>query len=388
VETILNQAFSRHIHGGPVVWLTIGFALLGLLFYLPRIGMLIETAILFLVLAAMVVISHQLFIRNLVWLDIAPLLGVFTLQFVAGVTIQRSFGRKKNAMITSMFGKYVSAGVVNELIGGDISTTLEGSRQKLTMLFSDLRDFTSISERLGAKDTGRLLNVYFDAMIPLVFENQGTLDKLMGDAVMAFFGAPMPVPDHPARAAAAALQMMEKLQKLKLRTDVAGTEDLDVGIGLNTGEVTVGNLGSNAFMDYTIIGDAVNLASRLEGLNKVYGTHIICSEFMANELDERFLIRELDKVKVKGKEKVVRIYELVGWRERFSETQRNMFYLFEKGLILYREREWGQAEQLFKHLLVSIPDDGPTSLYLNRIANLRHDPPPVGWQGVTSFDHK
>jgi adenylate cyclase len=225
-------------------------------------------------------------------------------------------------------------------------------------------------------------------MIPLVFENQGTLDKLMGDAVMAFFGAPMSVPDHPARAAAAALQMMEKLQELKLRTDVAGVEDLDVGIGLNTGEVTVGNLGSNVFMDYTIIGDAVNLASRLEGLNKVYGTHVLCSEFTAAELDERFLLRELDIVRVKGKDAAVRIFELAGWRAQQSKKRLAMFSLFEKGLVFYRNQQWDHAENLFKQLAVSSMGDGPTMLYLDRVAHLRQNPPQPGWDGVTIFDHK
>ena len=181
---------------------------------------------------------------------------------------------------------------------------------------------------------------------------------------------------------------MEKLQELRGRTDVAGTGDLDIGIGLNTGEVTVGNLGSNVFMDYTIIGDAVNLASRLEGLNKVYGTHILCTEFTAQQLDNRFVVRELDIVKVKGKEEAVTIYEIVGWREKLTEAHLTMFSLFEKGLILYRDKKWDQAEQLFRHLQTTNPADGPTLLYLGRIANFRQNPPPLGWQGITSFDHK
>ncbi|MCK4837859.1 MAG: CHASE2 domain-containing protein, partial [Desulfobulbaceae bacterium] len=257
LETILRQVFIRHITGKVVMWLTAVLGILGLIFYLPRIGMIMEVVILLFTVTGLVIISNLLFLNNALRLDISPLIVVFLSQFIAGVTLQKSFGRKKTTMITSMFGKYVSSGVVNELIKGDIGTSLEGRREKLTMLFSDLRGFTTISEKLGAKDTGRLLNVYFDTMIPLVFEQQGTLDKLMGDAVMAFFGAPLPLADHPAKAAATALMMMEKLEDLVQRDDVAGAADLDIGIGLNTGEVTVGNLGSNVFMDYTIIGDAV-----------------------------------------------------------------------------------------------------------------------------------
>jgi adenylate cyclase len=388
IETILSQAFIRHITGQAVMWLTAILGILGLIFYLPRFGMVLEVVILFFMVTGLVVISHLLFLNNEVRLDIAPLIGVFLSQFIAGVTLQKSFGRKKTALITSMFGKYVSSGVVNELIKGDIGTTLEGRREKLTMLFSDLRGFTSISEKLGAKDTGRLLNVYFDTMIPLVFEHQGTLDKLMGDAVMAFYGAPLPLADHPGHAAATALMMMEKLKGLVQRDDVAGTEDLDIGIGLNTGEVTVGNLGSNAFMDYTIIGDAVNLAARLEGLNKVYGTHILCTEFTARALDDRFLLRELDIVKVKGKAEAVVIYELVGWRDRQDETRPALCSLFGEGLGAYRLQQWDRAEELFRQILDTTPADGPSRLYLERIASFRNNPPPADWHGITAFEHK
>ena len=388
VETILNNAFINIVDESSVIWLIVVLGLLGLVFYVPQINMIFESGILAAGLLVTLPVSSYLFTNHAVRLDTAPLLTVFLVQFITGITLQKSFDRKKNAMITSLFGKYVSSGVVNELIKGDIDTTLAGRREKLTMLFSDLRGFTTISEKLGARDTGRLLNVYFDTMVPPVFEHHGTLDKLMGDAIMAFFGAPLPVPDHPAEAAATALLMMEKLQELRGRTDVAGTGDLDIGIGLNTGEVTVGNLGSNVFMDYTIIGDAVNLASRLEGLNKVYGTHILCTEFTAQQLDNRFVVRELDIVKVKGKEEAVTIYEIVGWREKLTEAHLNMFLLFEKGLILYRDKKWDQAEQLFRHLQTTNPADGPTLLYLGRIANFRQNPPPLGWQGITSFDHK
>jgi adenylate cyclase len=388
LETILGQDFIRHLTGPTVLGLTAALGMIGLIFYLPGLGLLLEMLILLATLAALVGGSQLLFSANAVRLDIAPLITVFFGQFIVGVTLQKSFGRRKTAMITTMFGKYVSSGVVNELIKGDIATTLEGRREKLTMLFSDLRGFTTISEKLGAKDTGRLLNVYFDTMIPLVFAQQGTLDKLMGDAVMAFFGAPLPLADHPAKAAATALLMMEKLRDLRQRADVAGAEDLDIGIGLNTGEVTVGNLGSNVFMDYTIIGDAVNLASRLEGLNKVYGTHILCTEFTARALDDRFLLRELDIVKVKGKAEAVAIYEVAGWRTGPDAAGEARFSLFAEGLAAYRQQRWDQAAQLFNRVLATGPEDGPSRLYLKRIAGFQENRPAADWRGVTVFDHK
>ena len=388
VETILNQSFIGHLTGRPVLLLTVAFGLAGLLFYLPRLAMAWEILVLLAVLAATAGGAHLAFLKGPTRVDVAPLLAVFFLQFLTGVTLLKSFGRKKTAMITSMFGKYVSAGVVSELIKGDISTALEGRRANLTMLFSDLRGFTTLSEKLGARDTGLLLNVYFDTMIPLVFAHHGTLDKLMGDAVMAFYGAPLPIPNHPAEGAATALEMVEKLADLKKRSDIPGLADLRIGIGLNTGEVTVGNLGSHAFMDYTIIGDAVNLASRLEGLNKAYGTTILLSEFTAAELDDSFLLRELDLVKVKGKEKAVTIYELVAWRERATPETLAGLALFAEGLAAYRSRQWDRAESLFHQVQEKLPGDGPARLYLERTGRMRSLPPGPEWQGVTAFDHK
>jgi adenylate cyclase len=388
VETILGQNFIRHVTGKSVLWLIAFLGWCGLPFYLPRLSMSLEILLCFAALAGLVLISHLLFLKQGVQLDIAPLLGIFSGQFIVGTALQKSFDRRKTALITSLFGKYVSSGVVNELIKGDIATTLEGRRENLTILFSDLRGFTTTAEKLGAKETGRLLNLYFDAMIPLVFNHQGTLDKLMGDAVMAFFGAPLPLPDHPAKGAETALAMLEKLRELKRRGEVNGAEELDIGIGLNTGEVTVGNLGSNVFMDYTIIGDPVNLASRLEGLNKVYGTRILCSEFTAGKLDGRFLLRDLDIVKVKGKALAVTIHELAGWRDQQEESTLALFTLFAKGIAAYRGRRWDRAEQLFRQALEVSPGDGPTRLYLERLGRFRENPPPPDWRGVTIFDHK
>lgn len=388
VETILNQAFINPLNSKAGLLLILIFGLLGLIFYLPRLGMIWEITILLAILTAIVGGGHLAFLKGATRVDVAPLLAVFCLQFLAGVTLQKSIGRRKTAMITSMFGKYVSAGVVNELIKGDISTTLEGRRANLTMLFSDLRGFTNISEKLGARDTGLLLNAYFDTMIPLVFAHQGTLDKLMGDAVMAFFGAPLPVAAHPAAGAATALEMVEKLTELKQRQDILGLADLTIGIGLNTGEVTVGNLGSKAFMDYTIIGDAVNLASRLEGLNKIYGTTILLSEFTAEALDERFLLRDLDIVRVKGKERAVTIYELVGWRALATANTLAGLRLFAEGLSAYRAQLWDEAERLFQQAQEQLPGEAPSRLYLERIVTMRSQPPGPEWCGITTFDHK
>lgn len=388
VENILGQNFLRHLTGPPAALLCLACGIAGLFFFLSGIGWGFELVILFVNLVLIAVISYVALTKWLIRIDSFPLILISLLQFVGGVILQNVFGHKQTAMITSMFGKYVSSGVVKELIKGDITTTLEGQKATLSILFSDLRGFTAISEKLGARDTALLLNTYFDTMIPLVFAQDGTLDKLMGDAIMAFFGAPVEVTDHPAKGAATALNMMKELKILKQRRDIKGLAGLEIGIGLNIGEVTVGNLGSHDFMNYTIVGDAVNLASRLEGLNKIYGTAILLSQFIANELDDRFVVRDLDIVRVKGKQTAVKIYELVEWRSNITEITLAGLTLFEKGLAAYRQQDWNGAERLFKQVLQKLPDDGPAKLYLGRLELMRANPPGPGWDGISNFDHK
>lgn len=388
VETILSKRFISRGTALQVYSVTAGLALLCLLFYLPAIPIFVEYLLLSTLLATSWWGGYLLFSRSSTWFDIAPLLMVVICQFVAGMVLQKSFSKKKAAMVTNLFGRYVSGGVVKELIKGDIEATLEGQRKELTMLFSDLRNFTTMSEELGAKDTSLLLNTYFDAMIPLVFQHHGTLDKLMGDAVMAFFGAPLDVAEHSNEAALAAIAMLKTLDSLKASGQVKGVEGLDIGIGLNSGQVTVGNLGSQQFMDYTIIGDAVNLASRLEGLNKVYGTHILVSEFTAASLDHRFLLRELDLVRVKGKLQAITLYELLGLQQEFDQTTISMINQFEAALQHYRQQQWDEAEKSLLDIQSNFPDDGPTQLYLERITHYRHNPPGHDWDGITTFGHK
>ncbi len=282
----------------------------------------------------------------------------------------------------------MSIGVVEELIRGNLNVDLAGRHQELTILFSDLRDFTNTSERLGARETGSLLNHYFSNMVPIVFRHRGTLDKLMGDAIMAFFGAPVEMADHPIKAAEAAVHMLDQLRKMRTQAAVEGTADLKLGIGINTGVVTVGNLGSNDFMDYTVIGDAVNLASRLEGLNKVYGTEIIVSEFTAARLDDRFLLRELDRVRVKGKEEAVTLFELIGYRAELPRETETLIAHFESGLDFYRKRDWESAAEQFRKVLTIQPADGPSRLYLERLEACCNIPIEEEWDPVTAFKSK
>ena len=385
-DTILTGAFISKRSRREIVTWTLLAGLAGVVFYLPVTGILGSTAILLAGLITFPGIGHHLFISRLIWMDVAPLLAVWGLQFAMGAALQKSVQRRKSRMITDLFGKYLAPDVVRELLQDDLSDRLAGRHCDITILFSDLREFTSLSEKLGPTSTGHLLNAYFDVMIPLVFKHQGTLDKLIGDAIMAFFGAPLEIADHPGEAAACALAMLAAIDNFRQK-NIPGAAGLDIGIGLNTGRAIVGNLGSKEFMDYTVIGDSVNLASRLESMNKVYGTHIIVSEFTAGQIQDQFKLRLLDTVKVTGKETPVSIYELMASRESCAPELKDLAARYELGLLHYSQRNWSEALKNFREALKIHPADQPSQMFIQRTEAFLKAPPPDGWNGVTGFDY-
>jgi adenylate cyclase len=214
--------------------------------------------------------------------------------------------------IRNTFSKFVAQDIVNELLANPDALKLGGEKKEITVFFSDIRGFTTMSESLSPEDLVHLLNDYLSTMTDLIISYRGTIDKYMGDAIMAFWGAPIPNPDHAYYACIASLVQLEELQKLQARWAEQGYPIIDIGIGLNSGYAVVGNMGSSHRMDYTVMGDTINLGSRLEGTNKQYGTRIIISEFTYEKVKERVYARELDNIRVKGKNEPVKIYELLG----------------------------------------------------------------------------
>ncbi len=386
VETILSGRFIHNLPTEQALFCIFCTGLLGMVCYLPTVSAWQAGVLMLLGGLANFGGGYLALTKYSLWLPTTPFMSVFILQFVTGGLVQRLLEKRRRARVTNLFGKYVSPSIVNHLLADNVEETLEGRRESLTMFFADLRSFTSLSEKLGAQATSSFLNRYFDLMIPIIFRHHGTLDKLMGDAVMAFFGSPVKDLDHPKKAAAAAVEMVACLEQLRREGGVYA--EIDMGVGINTGEVTVGNLGSSEFMDYTVIGDAVNIASRLEGLNKVYGTNIIISEHTANLLGETFLLRRLDHIRVKGKKEALVIYELLGEQAAASASGLQMIALFEEGLDAYRRQDWDQAEACFREVLAVDSQDQPSRLFLKRIADFREKAPPENWQGVTAFLRK
>jgi adenylate cyclase len=299
---------------------------------------------------------------------------------------------KEKRRVRTAFGQYLSPEVIRRLLRNP--KLVEPKKTEITVMFSDIRGFTTISENLDAQDLALFLNQYLSDMTGLVFENQGTLDKYIGDAVMAFWGAPFEVDDHAISACNSALKMIQRVREMQRQWQAQGKPQLDIGIGLNSGVASVGNMGSALRYGYTALGDTVNLSSRLEGLNKDYGTHIIVNETTyAVTQQAKFVYRELDLIRVKGKTQPVMIYELIG-RDgvenlygSIADVERRLEQ-FARGRILYRARRWEEAQHVFQLMIDKWPDDGPARTYWKRCQEYLFDEPPSGWDGVFTMTHK
>jgi adenylate cyclase len=299
---------------------------------------------------------------------------------------------KEKRKIRTAFGQYLSPEVIRRLLLNP--QLVEPRKTEITVMFSDIRGFTTISENLDAQDLAVFLNQYLSDMTGLVFDDGGTLDKYIGDAVMAFWGAPFEMADHAVHGCNSALKMMERVREMQSEWQATGKPKLDIGIGLNSGGASVGNMGSALRYGYTALGDTVNLSSRLEGLNKDYGTHIIVNETTyAATREANFVYRELDVIRVKGKTQPVTIYELIG-REGEASVYGSPAELhqrldrFTQGQKLYRARQWQEAQLVFQAVLDKWTDDGPSRLYWKRCQDYLFDEPPIGWDGVFTMTHK
>jgi adenylate cyclase len=304
-----------------------------------------------------------------------------TLAVMRSITVEAGSRR-----IRRMFATYVPPEVVNEMTQNQGSFKLGGERRDLSILFSDVRDFTTLSEQLGAENVAQLMNTYLTAMTRTVFDSRGTLDKYIGDALVAFWGAPLPVENHPTRACEAALLMQEEIARLQReQPDLPGVGDLRVGIGIHAAEVVVGNFGSEFRFDYTMTGDGVNLCARLEGLTKVYGVELLASFDLVSRLSAGFLSRELDEIRVKGKKEAVRIFEVIGRRDP-DENESLAFDAYATGYAAYREGKWDSAEHALREAHAILTDKASLVL-LERIETFRREMP-ENWDGIWSFETK
>lgn len=319
---------------------------------------------------------------------ISPILAVLA-GYVSSTVYHFVVERKQRMLIKAMFSTYVNPSVVEELILNPDKLKLGGERRDLTVLFSDIEGFTTISEGMSPEELVADLNEYLSAMTDVVFKNDGTLDKYEGDAIMAFWGAPIPQTDHALRACICALQMEEKLVSLRSAWMLQGKPALNIRIGINTGEMVVGNMGGMGKFDYTVIGDSVNLASRLEGANKQYKTKIMVSEQTYELVKESILGRELDLIAVKGRSAPIKIFELLQTNpHHVDRTTQQFLAAYNAGLLYYRERRWGKSREEFQRALHIRPVDYPSRLYVERASHYSEVPPPAEWDGVFVMQSK
>ena len=284
--------------------------------------------------------------------------------------------------VRGTMARYLPKKVIDQLLEGD-RAALGGTTQTVTALFSDIRSFTTISEELGARETVTMLNEYFTEMLEVLDRHGGVLDKFIGDAVMAIFGVPFSGESDADQAVAAAGGMITSLEALNQVRRGRMQQPIAIGIGLNTGEAVAGNIGSPKRMSYTVIGDSVNLASRLEGATKVYGAAILLSEFTYAALKDRRHVREVDLLRVKGKLQPVRVYESFAYRaDRDSDALKRAVDLSSKGLIAFRAQRWDEARSCFEAIHRWRPEDPLADVYLERIALYEQVPPADGWDGV------
>ena len=313
---------------------------------------------------------------------ISPILGVISGYF-ASTAYHFVVERKQRVLIKAMFSNYVNPTFVDELVTNPERLTLGGRRMELSVLFSDIEGFTTISEGMTPEQLVGLLNEYLSAMSGVVFKNNGTLDKFEGDAVMAFWGAPIAQEDHAYRACISALQMQDTATEIRNQWAIQNKPPLRIRVGINTGEMVVGNMGGMGKFDYTVIGDSVNLASRLEGANKLYKTGIMVSQRTYDLVRTRILGRELDLISVKGRSEPLRVYELLQLRDgSLDPSLREFLETYDAGLRVYRERNWKAAREYFRAAQHLRPDDHPSMLYHERSRLFEKNPPPDDWDGV------
>ncbi len=325
-------------------------------------------------------LAIALFERGIIWNIVFPPLSILG-SVASGVSYYYLVERREKKKVMGAFSKYVSPVLVHEIMKHPEKLKLGGERRNITVFFSDIRGFTSISERLSPEELVKLLNQYLSAMTQIVLKNRGLVDKYIGDAIMAFWGAPLDEEQHASLACWTALEMRDQLDMLRTRWVKQGYPEVNIGMGINTGDAVVGNMGSSERFDYTAMGDTVNLASRLEGLTKQYSVMILLSESTKEVVKEEFVTRKVDVVAVKGKKQGVAIYELLGKKGEVDKKTLQLIDHFEDGFQLYQEEKWNEAIKEFERAL-KVKHDKLSELFIERCKAFEKNPPPKDWKGV------
>jgi len=350
----------------------------------PLVSTLTTAAVLAAVLATNVLVFQYADLVLPLASGLVMILMLFMLNMAYGFFVEARGKRQ----ITGLFGQYVPPELVDEMARNPGHFNMAPRAQELTVLFSDVRGFTSIAESLSPEDLSAYINEYLTSMSRVIRErHRGTLDKYIGDAIMAFWGAPVANLQHARHAVLAALDMQSEAKALNEKFQARGWPTFNIGIGVNSGMMRVGDMGSDFRRAYTVMGDAVNIASRLEGRTKEYGTDIIIGDG-TRRLISGFIVREIDRVRVKGKDEPVTIYEPLGLEGQVDQARQDEVKIWNQALRLYRQQDWDRAEDLLRTLYKRAPDYGLYALFLDRIAHHRSHPPGADWDGAWNFETK
>jgi len=334
------------------------------------------------------IISIYLFAYHNVWLEQLGLNLALVLPSVVIISIKLISEESQKKFIKGAFSRYIAPDVIEQIMEHPESLELGGENRRITTFFSDVAGFSTISEKLSPPELVSLLNEYLSEMTDIIISHGGTIDKYEGDAIMAFYGAPQPYVDHELRACLAAIDMKKRLRELQEHWRNIGQHELFVRMGMNTGMAVVGNMGSRMRMDYTAMGDSVNLASRLEGANKIYGTTAMISENTYNAVKDHVETRKLDVIRVVGKTEPIGIFELLGLKGTLPGKVYDALEHYNKGLDYFKERQWKRAMGSFMDTLKILPDDGPSKTYINRCEEFMKKPPSHKWDGVYTMKSK
>ncbi|HUQ29262.1 MAG TPA: adenylate/guanylate cyclase domain-containing protein [Usitatibacter sp.] len=388
VSGFLDRAI---MHKPAEVWaisvLTVILIGIPLAWVLPRLSATMSTAATVGLMVLLTAINLYAWRQHHFVLNIAAPFMMVALLYLLNMAWGFFMETRSRRLITGLFGTYVPKELVAQMSKNPEEYSMRGESRDMTVLFSDVRDFTSISEGLTPEGLKDMMNAYLTEMTEVIQERRGTIDKYIGDAIMSFWGAPLNDPDHAAHGVEAALDMQKRIRKLDTDFVKRGWPILNIGVGLNSGEMNVGDMGSRFRRAYTVLGDAVNLASRLEGLTKEYGVGILVSEHVVKTA-QGFVYREVDKVVVKGRHEGVSIYEPVGRVGEVGETTLTEIDRFNKAITLYRGQQWDQAEQIVRTLSAAAPDTKLYRVYLKRIEHFRSNPPGAAWNGLWVFTTK
>jgi len=386
IQTILDGKFLRNQTLGEQIFVLFLISIL-LILVLSFINIWFGIALTVLAGILYFVAANMAFQNGIIMNMIYPFIAIL-IAYLSSIVLKYFTELREKGYIQNAFGKYLSPNVMKTVLDNPTTLHLGGTKKEVTVFFSDIANFTGVSEGMTPEELILQLNEYLSAMTNIVMKNEGTLDKYVGDAIVAYFGAPISQEDHAIKACNTALEMRIALASLHEKWTRENKKLLDFRAGINTGEVIVGNVGSEKRFDYTIIGDNVNLGSRLEGANKKYDTHIMISEDTKAKIGDEFLTRELDVIKVKGKEKPVRVYELLARKGSLSEIGLKLLDAYSSAISLYNKRDFKSAFEAFKQALQVYPEDGPSKLYLQRSEILRDFPPKPDWDGVFTMKEK